>query len=353
MSEIAAFVSSSGSTLVPLTLLILGLIGLIYGADKLIDDTAEMAERLGTSEFIIGLTIIALGTSLPEVFVGIQSVMYGAENIAIGTVIGSNIANIGLIFGTACIGRGIYKRSIDKKHSNKDLVLKANLVSKKQYIPLLLSVFVLGIFLRDYIIEPWEGFIIFAIIFIFLATIFKDKAIGVELPEEDNENDDRSKLGILLSLLFAIALLFIGSEATLMGATGLALNLGISEAIVGLLIVAIGTSLPELAATISAIIKNRLKIIVGNVIGSNVLNIVLVVPIVAIFGQGKDLIKLDPVLYNQDFFVMAAMTFLFASFLWLYSIRDSFSKLFKTMINSSAYSFIFLYFLYIIFRVAI
>ena len=350
MSEIAAFVSSSGSILVPLTLLILGLIGLIYGADKLIDDTAEMAERLGTSEFIIGLTIIALGTSLPEVFVGIQSVMYGAENIAIGTVIGSNIANIGLIFGTACIGRGIYRRSVLVK---KLPTQKANLVSKKQYIPLLLSVFVLGIFLRDYIIEPWEGFIIFAIIFIFLATIFKDKAIGVELPEEDNENDDRSKLGILLSLLFAIALLFIGSEATLMGATGLALNLGISEAIVGLLIVAIGTSLPELAATISAILKNRLKIIVGNVIGSNVLNIVLVVPIVAIFGQGKDLIKLDPVLYNQDFFVMAAMTLLFASFLWLHSLRDNFRKPFKTMINSSAYSFIFLYFLYIIFRVTI
>ena len=350
MSEIAAFVSSSGSILVPLTLLILGLIGLIYGADKLIDDTAEMAERLGTSEFIIGLTIIALGTSLPEVFVGIQSVMYGAENIAIGTVIGSNIANIGLIFGTACIGRGIYKRSVLVK---KLPTQKANLVSKKQYIPLLLSVFVLGIFLRDYIIEPWEGFIIFAIIFIFLATIFKDKAIGVELPEEDNENDDRSKLGILMSLLFAIALLFLGSEATLMGATGLALNLGISEAIVGLLIVAIGTSLPELAATISAILKNRLKIIVGNVIGSNVLNIVLVVPIVAIFGQGKDLIKLDPVLYNQDFFVMAAMTLLFASFLWLHSLRDNFRKPFKTMINSSAYSFIFLYFLYIIFRVTI
>tara|TARA_Y100000768_G_scaffold466_1_gene323 strand:- start:292 stop:1344 length:1053 start_codon:yes stop_codon:yes gene_type:complete len=350
MSEIAAFVSSSGSILVPLTLLILGLIGLIYGADKLIDDTAEMAERLGTSEFIIGLTIIALGTSLPEVFVGIQSVMYGAENIAIGTVIGSNIANIGLIFGTACIGRGIYRRSVLVK---KLPTQKANLVSKKQYIPLLLSVFVLGIFLRDYIIEPWEGFIIFAIIFIFLATIFKDKAIGVELPEEDNENDDRSKLGILMSLLFAIALLFLGSEATLMGATGLALNLGISEAIVGLLIVAIGTSLPELAATISAILKNRLKIIVGNVIGSNVLNIVLVVPIVAIFGQGKDLIKLDPVLYNQDFFVMAAMTLLFASFLWLHSLRDNFRKPFKTMINSSAYSFIFLYFLYIIFRVTI
>ncbi len=348
MSEYAAFISSSGSILIPLTLLILGLIVLIYGADKLIDDTAEMAERLGTSEFIIGLTIIALGTSLPEVFVGIQSVMYGAENIAIGTVIGSNIANIGLIFGTACIGRGIYKRSVLVK---KLPTQKANLVSKKQYIPLLLSVFVLGIFLRDYLIEPWEGFIIFAIIFIFLATIFKDKAIGVELPEEDNENDDRGKLGILMSLLFAIALLFLGSEATLMGATGLALNLGISEAIVGLSLVAIGTSLPELAATISAILKNRLKIIVGNVIGSNVLNIVLVVPIVAIFGQGKDLIKLDPVLYNQDFFVMAAMTLLFASFLWLHSLRDNFRKPFKTMINSSAYSFIFLYFLYIIFRV--
>ena len=350
MSEYAAFVSSSGSILIPLTLLILGLIGLVKGADKLIDDTAEMAERLGTSEFIIGLTIIALGTSLPEVFVGIQSVMYGAENIAIGTVIGSNIANIGLIFGTACIGRGIYKRSVLVK---KLPTQKANLVSKKQYIPLLLSVFVLGIFLRDYLIEPWEGFIIFAIIFIFLATIFKDKAIGVELPEEDNENDDRGKLGILMSLLFAIAILFLGSEATLMGATGLALNLGISEAIVGLSLVAIGTSLPELAATISAIVKNRLKIIVGNVIGSNVLNIVLVVPIVAIFGQGKDLIKLDPVLFNQDFFVMAAMTLLFASFLWLHSLRDNFRKPLKTMINSSAYSFIFLYFLYIIFRVTI
>ena len=104
-------------------LMLISLILLIGGADKLLDSTEILAAKLGTSEFIIGLTIVAFGTSLPEIFVGIQSVSKGTENLAMGAIIGSNISNIALIFGVACIGREIYP--------------KKNITSKRQYVPLI------------------------------------------------------------------------------------------------------------------------------------------------------------------------------------------------------------------------
>tara|TARA_X000001036_G_C20654168_1_gene796280 strand:+ start:903 stop:1943 length:1041 start_codon:yes stop_codon:yes gene_type:complete len=334
----------TNSTIGLFVLLPIGISLLIYGADKLVDDTAEIAQRLGTSEFIIGLTVIAFGTSIPEFFVGIQSINYGAENVAMGTIIGSNIANIGLIFGFAAIGKSIYKRNpFMKKISNQ----KAFLVRKRQYLALLLSTFFLGISLMDLEIKPYEGALILSLLAGFMTAIWFDKGIDVSVLEDTDINDERSAPRIVMSLIFAFILLFLGSQLTLDSATGLASNFGISQAIIGLIVVAVGTSLPELAATISAIKKNKLSLIVGNVIGSNVFNIILVVPVLAFFGKAR----MDPNLFKEDFVVMSMMTVLFAAFLWLYSLRDSFNKTTQFIINISSYSFIFFYFLYIIFRV--
>ena len=132
MSEyINAFTDVSVGNYIPL--MVISLILLIGGADKLLDATEDLAKKLGTSEFIIGLTVVALGTSLPEIFVGIQSVSKETENLAMGAIVGSNISNIALIFGVACIGREIYPRK--------------NITSKRQYIPLIASAILLGLFI--------------------------------------------------------------------------------------------------------------------------------------------------------------------------------------------------------------
>ena len=135
-------------------LMVISLILLIGGADKLLDATEDLAKKLGTSEFIIGLTIVALGTSLPEIFVGLQSVSKETENLAMGAIVGSNISNIALIFGVACIGREIYPRK--------------NITSKRQYIPLIGSAILLGFFLySDNAINLFEALCILLILPVF------------------------------------------------------------------------------------------------------------------------------------------------------------------------------------------
>ena len=312
-------------------LMLVSLILIIGGADYLLDATEDLAKRLGTSEFIIGLTIVALGTSLPEVFVGIQSVSNGTENLAMGAIVGSNISNIALIFGVACIGR--------------ELAPKKNITSKRQYVPLILSAVLLGLFLyKGNDITSIEALFIFLIFPIFVYVIYSDSKIGVRLPDdEDEEDEQKSALWSVFILVASFVALYFGSEGVVLAGQGMGEAFGVSQVAIGLVVVAIGTSLPELAVTIGAIMKRRTDVVVGNVIGSNVLNIVLVVPIVGFFGSGN---KLDPVLFNRDTFVMIFLTIFFALFLYLQSGASS-DKHVK-IINSSGYVFVIVYILYIL-----
>ena len=312
-------------------LMLISLILLIGGADKLLDSTEILAAKLGTSEFIIGLTIVAFGTSLPEIFVGIQSVSKGTENLAMGAIIGSNISNIALIFGVACIGREIYP--------------KKNITSKRQYVPLIGSAILLGISLIDLVISPFEGLIILFVLPAFIYTIYSDRSIGVSPPEENNNNKQKSTNYIWTLLILAISFvaLYYGSEGVVIAGKGMGEVFGISQTTIGLVVIAIGTSLPELAVTISAILKNRTDVVVGNVIGSNVLNIALVVPVIGFFGNQ---VNLDPFLFKRDYFVMLLITIFFAVFVFLQSKR----KIFKGvgLINASGYVFVLVYILYIL-----
>ena len=329
MSEyINALADVSVGNYIPL--MVISLILLIGGADKLLDATEDLAKKLGTSEFIIGLTVVALGTSLPEIFVGIQSVSKETENLAMGAIVGSNISNIALIFGVACIGREIYPRK--------------NITSKRQYIPLIASAILLGLFLYSgNAIKPLEALIILLVLPIFLYVIYSDKSIGVDIQDDSNESKQNNVVWSLLILVVSLIALYFGSEGVVLAGKGMGEVFGISQIVVGLMVVAVGTSLPELAVTIGAIMKKRTDVVVGNVIGSNVLNIVLVVPIIGFFGSGN---SLDPVLFKRDYFVMIFLTIFFALFVYLQTKKTIFKDV--KLINLSGYLFVIIYILYIL-----
>jgi len=261
---------------------------LIWGADKFIDNSSLIAKKLGLSELTIGLTIVALGTSAPEIFVGISSVLNGTESIAMGAVVGSNISNIALIFGVSCIG----------------ISIRPTKTNPIQFIPFMLAVVVLGLGLQDLKItkaESIEFLFVFAA-FMYFTYLFR---MPDKIDERDNSNIKTGKTTLLL--IFGLLALIIGSNYAVINAEKIATILNVPQVIIGLTIIAIGTSLPELAATISAIIKNKNDMVIGNVIGSNVMNIALVVPIIGMFSDAT----FESNILSRDFLVLSITSILF------------------------------------------
>ena len=273
----------------PALLLLLSLAILIWGADKFVDYSSVLAKKLGINELTIGLTVVALGTSAPEIFVGISSILNQTESIAMGTVVGSNISNIALIFGVASLGR----------------TLKPQKTPTKQFIPVILSAGILGFVIYDLYISFFESLILLLVLIQFMFLTFQNRSENIINQQINTEN--KNNFLIILFLSLGLAALIFGSKYAVVNAERIAEILGISELIIGLTIVAIGTSLPELAATISAIIKNKAGMVIGNVIGSNVLNIVLVVPMIGFISK----IQLEPELFNRDYLIMLFLTTIF------------------------------------------
>ena len=274
--------------LINFLLLGLSLSILIWGADKFVDSASIIARQLGINELTIGLTVVALGTSAPEIFVGISSIINESESLAMGAVVGSNISNIALIFGVSCIG-------IAAKPKKTPLV---------QFVPFLLSSFILGYALIDLSISKFESVLLLMIFLYFIYVIYQNRSNDYQMQESFTEE---SSIYTIFALLFGLIALVAGSNYAVVYAEKIAVLLKISELVIGLTIMAIGTSLPELAATISAVIKKKTDMVVGNVIGSNVLNITLVVPIIGFFSN----VQLDSLILSRDFFVMIIATILF------------------------------------------
>jgi len=276
--------------------LVISLSVLIWGADKFIDNSSLIAKKLGLSELTIGLTIVALGTSAPEIFVGISSVLNGTESIAIGAVVGSNISNIALIFGVSCIG----------------ISMRPTKTNPIQFIPFILAVVVLGLGLQDLKITKAESI---EFLFVFAAFMYVTylNRIPDKIDESDNTNIQIGKTSLLLIL--GLLALIIGSNYAVINAEKIATILNVPQVIIGLTIIAIGTSLPELAATISAIIKNKNDMVIGNVIGSNVMNIALVVPIIGMFSD----VTFESNILSRDFLVLSITSILFILITAIYS----------------------------------
>ncbi len=275
--------------------LVASLAVLIWGADKFVDNSSLIAKKIGVSELTIGLTIVALGTSAPEIFVGISSVLNKSESIAMGAVVGSNISNIALIFGVSCIGISFLPK-------------KTPII---QLMPFLVSALILGYVLIDLNVSKFDGVLLLLSFCYFLYVINTNRDSQTLIDEQQDKNNSITLIFLTVGL---ISLIF-GSRYAVIYAEKIAILLNISELIIGLTIIAIGTSLPELAATISAVLKKKTDMVVGNVIGSNVLNITLVVPIIGFFSS----VELDQVLLSRDYTIMISATIVFMLVVLFYS----------------------------------
>ncbi|MBP9869487.1 calcium/sodium antiporter [Patescibacteria group bacterium] len=243
-------------------MLVGGLAALIKGADWLVDGASSLARRLGISPIVIGLTIVAFGTSAPELIVNLVAAFRGNTDIAIGNIVGSNLANILLILGIA----GLIT----------PLVVKKNTVWKEIPLALLACVLVL-IMASDALLtgrpantlDRIDGIVLIAFFIIFLYYTF-----GISKAEAEGENVETHPLAPTIGWIVAgLALLVVGGKFAVDGATDIATSLGISERLIGLTVVAIGTSLPELLTSAVAASKGKADIAIGNVVGSNIFNV--------------------------------------------------------------------------------
>ncbi|MGD2268769.1 MAG: calcium/sodium antiporter [Desulfobacterales bacterium] len=255
-------------------MLLVGFTILIKSADLLVTGASSVARRLKVSELAIGLTVVAFGTSTPELFVNLVASFQGNTAIAIGNILGSNVANILLILGISSI---IYPLSVTKGTVWKEIPFS------------LLAAVVMGILANDILIDAAptailkhsDGliFLSFFIIFLFYTVNIATEIQGVQ------EHIPTKKYGLLRSLVFIILGLFgliLGGKWIVAGALTIATHLGVSQSLVGLTIVAVGTSLPELATSAMAAYKRNVEIAVGNVVGSNIFNILFILGISAL-----------------------------------------------------------------------
>ena len=262
--------------------LIVGFLGLILGAEILIRGSVNLANIFKVSPFIIGVVIVAGGTSLPELATSLQSINLGFEEIVIGNVIGSNIANILLIIGVVALINPIVeiKSSTDSSFS---LVHKVGyFVSKNisDFVAIISSIIFIYFCYKGSI--AWiEGLMMLICLLVFLASILmRDKA--------DYEEESDKSISLWLSLVLVIVGLFAviyGSSLFISGATDIAKNFGLSETVIGITIIAIGTSLPELVTGVIAAIKKQTDFAIGNILGSNIYNVFGVLGISSLFAN--------------------------------------------------------------------
>ncbi|GIV32110.1 MAG: K+-dependent Na+/Ca+ exchanger [Saprospiraceae bacterium] len=289
-------------------LLVVGLVLILYGARLLVEGAASIAKRFNVSDLVIGLTVVAFGTSMPELVINVFSALKGSTGIAIGNVLGSNIANILLILGLAALVR--------------PLTLTVNTQWKE--IPFsLLAALVLGIMANDVWLNDGhmdneislaDGLILLCFLAIFMVYTFE---MAIFNPEEADETIPRPIWMSMLFLTFGVVGLYFGGQMFVDGAIGIARTLGWSERLIGLTIVAVGTSIPELATSVVAAWNKRTAMAIGNVIGSNILNVFLILGVTAVI---KPLPFITPAMNHDLAFLMVASALLFVTTL-LYSPR--------------------------------
>lgn len=260
-----------------LVLLVAGFLLLIKGADLLVDGSSSIAKRFGISDLVIGLTVVAFGTSAPELVVNLVSAFNGTTDIAIGNILGSNIANILLILGVTGV---IAPLAVQRSTTWKEVPFS------------LLAVLAVGVMANDVlfngatesILTRGDGLILLGFFAIFLYYIF---GVAKQSPAEGETSEKIVAHGIFRSVLFialGLTALIIGGKWVVGSAITLATLWGLSEAVIGLTVVAIGTSLPELATSIVAALKGKADIAIGNVVGSNIFNIFWILGVTSVIA---------------------------------------------------------------------
>jgi cation:H+ antiporter len=273
--------------------IILGVWCVLKGADYLTEGAAAVARRMHIPEMIIGLTIVAAGTSAPELFVSVVSALKGTSDMAVGNVVGSNIMNTMLIVGVAAM---VAPMNISKNTVKKDL-------------PFTVAASMLLLFLAcDHFLGHVGGFMLLAGFALFMAYSIYSASRSPE-PDSNDQVAQMSKLKSAIFVLGGLLLLIVGSNVFVDQASQLALSMGISEGVVGLTVVAGGTSLPELATTVVAARKGQSALAIGNVIGSNVFNILLILGLTA---------TIHPLQIEGITTIDMAVMLLSVSFVWIF-----------------------------------
>ncbi|MEC7945816.1 MAG: calcium/sodium antiporter [Bacteroidota bacterium] len=294
-------------------LLILGLVFLIFGGDLLVRSAVSFAEKFGVSSFLIGVTVVSFGTSVPELMVSIQAAMDQAADIAIGNVLGSNIANIALVLGVSVVIR--------------PLSITTNTYKLSWWVMLISSLLFI-LFLLDNVITKMEGLLLVAGLFCFIIFSIKRNISN----EESIVSKINIQTGILFFVLGAIGLYF-GSELFVESAISIASFFNVPKFVIGITVVALGTSLPELVTSIVALMKGQNNISLGNLIGSNIFNVFAVLGITSLIQE----LGTSSILLFLDFGVMLAVILVFGYQLF---IRKKISRTAGFILLSGYFSYI-------------
>ena len=288
------------------SILLGGLVLLFWSADKFVASAVAIAKQMNVSKLLIGLTVVSVGTSAPEIVVTLDAALHGNSGLGFGNAIGSNIANVGLVLGVTAIVAPLPF---------------ATSVLKFEMPWLLLATCIVAVILTwDYELSRIDGVILYVLLCAGMYQMFRAARKRHELPEglEDELEDleEMSKRQAWSWLLAGLVLLGVAAELVVFGAEDIARYFGVPNSVVGVTVVALGTSLPELAATLTAATRGHPEIAIGNVVGSNILNILAVLPIPALILP----YALSTVEIWRDLGAMFAFTMLLA--LFAYGIRS-------------------------------
>jgi len=288
----------------------IGFIGLIFSADKFTDNSAKIANLWHISPLVIGIVVLGFGTSAPEMIVSSLASFNNNPAVGVGNALGSNITNIALILGITALVKPIYV---------------ADNILKKEWIILLIATFLAWFLVWDGFLSRLDGLILLTSLFLFLLFIIKkshSKHQNIQLEADAIiKVDKKDKFKIWGYLILSLLVLLGSAQLSVFGAVSIAKIWGVSDLVIGLTVVALGTSLPELSVSISAVLKKQDDLIVGNVIGSNLFNTLAVLAMPAVITPSS----ISPLLNTRDFPILLGLTLL------LFLVAYSFSK--KHIIN--------------------
>ena len=290
-------------SILPATVFIfLGFIGLTLGARWLVKGASALARSLGVPPLMIGLTIVAFGTSAPEMFSSAIAALAGEPELAIGNALGSNLFNVGVALGIAAL--------ISPLKPPDNLI---NLPFKPAYLivdeipTLLLVTLVTGALLFNLYVGLFDALILLGLTAILIYQLFNKRSDATSASKSKQVDlPSISKLQAIAYLLLGLVFLIGSAELLVRAASFIALSLGVSTAIIGLTIVALGTSLPELATAIECVLKRQHDLVIGTIFGSNILNLLTVLPFPGLFSPGP----IEPLLFSRDYLVVLVLTLL-------------------------------------------
>ncbi len=273
--------------------IVLGLTLLIVGGDWLLKSAVAISYRLNIPKVVVGMTVVSFATSAPELIVSIKAALNGSPDLALGNVVGSNIANLGLVLGvTVILG------SID---------VRKTFYTTDWPVMMFASLLFFAFIYTDGVLVQYEGVLMVICLIAFLVYLLRFQKKNIEEEVEEDNEEELALYKVLLFLAIGGVALWGGSELLINGAVGLATAYGVSERVIGVTVVSVGTSIPELAASIIAIIKKEKAISVGNLIGSNIFNLLAVLGITAIITPIR---VVDQGLLDFDIFWMLGISFL-------------------------------------------